>query len=105
MSENPEKKGIKTKPEETEEPISPQEESGSSEKAQVEQMETTERFDEKIINKVKDIEMGAIFTGMEDLFNSAKKMDAKITMNAGGLFSRVTGYFRNSIDSYNKTRK
>ena len=71
MSENPKKKEMKTKPVETEKHITSQKESGSSEKAQTEQSETTERSCENIINKVKDIEMGALFAGVESLFDSA----------------------------------
>ena len=61
--------------------------------------------DEKIINKVKDIEMEALFTEIENLFDRVRKIDAKITRNVDGLFSKVAGYFRDSIDSYKKTRK
>ena len=90
---------MKRKPTETEEPISSQEETSPSEKVQVKKTETTERFEEKIINKLKDIKMGALFAEVENLFDSVKKLDAQITKNANGLFSKVTGYFRNSIDS------
>lgn len=103
MNENPEKEKMKTKPAETEESIPSQEESKSSEKAQKEKTETKEKFEKKVIDKLQDIEMGALFAGVENFFISAKKLDAKITMNADGLCSKVTGYLRNSINSY--TRK
>ena len=36
---------------------------------------------------------------MDNLFDNVKKLDAKIEMEVDGLFSKVSGYFRNSIDS------
>lgn len=105
MSKNPEKKEKKTKSEETEESISSQEKSNSSEKAQVDQTETTKRFCENSIKNLKDIKIGVLFAGVQNLFDGTKKIDTKITMNANGLLSKVTGYFRNAIDSYEKTSK
>lgn len=103
MSRNPEKKEMKTKPATTRESISAEEKSSSSEKAQVEKPETGERFCDNIINNVKDIKLGVLFASVENLFNRVRKLDTEITRNAKGLISRVTGYFRNSIDSPKKT--
>ncbi len=105
MNENPEKKEARTKPEKTGESISFHEESSSSEKARGEQTESKKRFCGNTLNEVKNIEMGALFTLVENLYDSAKTFDSKVTTKADSLLSKVTGYFRNSIDSYNKTRK
>jgi len=104
MNENPEKEKMKTKPAETEESIPAQEELSSSEKEQEEKTKAKEKFEKKIIDKLQDIDMGALFAGVENLLANAKKLDAKITMNADNLASKVTGYLRNSINSY-KSKK
>ena len=95
MSKNPDKKEMKTKPEE----------SSSSEKTQDKQTETTKIFCENVFHKMKDVELGELFTGVENIVIGAKKMDTKITRGVNGLLSNVTGYFRNSIVTYRKTRK
>ena len=95
MSINPEEKEMKTKPEE----------SSSSEKTQDKQTETTKKFCENVFHKMKDVETGAFFTEVENVVIGAKKIDTKITRRVNGLLSNVTGYFRNSIDTYRKTRK
>ncbi len=105
MSENPVKEKMNTKPEETEEPKTSKKQSCSSEKEQEEQTETTKRFCKNIINKVEDVEMGVLFAGVESLCDNVKKCDTRITLNVNGLLSKVTGYFRNSIDSYKEARK
>lgn len=46
-----------------------------------------------------------LFAGVENIVIGAKKMDTKITRGVNGLLSNVTGYFKNSIDTYRKTRK
>ncbi len=96
---------MKTKPEEIKKPVSSQEESSSSEKSQDKQTETTKKFCENAFHKMKDVEMGALFDGVENVVNGAKEIDTKITMGVNSLLSNVTGYFRNSIDIYRKTRK
>ncbi len=95
MSNNPDKKEMKTKPEE----------SSSSEKTQDKQTETTKIFCENVFHKMKNVEMGALFVGVENVVIDAKKIDTRITRGVNGLLSNVTGYFRNSIDTYRKTRK
>ncbi len=105
MSKNPEKKEMKIKPEEIKDHVSSQEESSSSEKSQDKQTETTEKFCENVFHKMKDVEMGALFTGVENAVIGAKKIDARITWGVNGLLLNITGYFRNSTDSYKKTRK
>lgn len=104
MTGTPERKEMKKKPKKTGESIASQEKSSSSEKEQVEQTETTKRFCDNIIDKVKNIEMGALFAGVESFLGSAKKIDSKITMRVKGVLSKVTRYFRTVVDSYNKTQ-
>ena len=104
MNEKPEKEKMKTKPAETEESIPAQEESSSSEEKQEEKAETKEKFEKKIIDKLQNIDMGTLLAGVENLLTNAKKLDTKITMNADGLCSKVTGYFRNSINSYKRKK-
>jgi len=48
--------------------------------------------------------MGALYAGVQNLLNKAKALDEKITLNADDLSSKVTGYFRNSINLY-KSKK
>ena len=98
MNENTEKKEKKTKPEEIDESISSQEKSSSSEEAQAGQTTTRER------SKMKTFEMGEVFASVENLIGTVKKYDTKVTENVSGLISKVNGYFRNSIDSYKKTK-
>ena len=105
MSGNHEKKEMKTKPAAARKYFCAQEESSSKEKRQVKQPETMEGFCDKIINKVKDIEPGELLAEGENLFDRARKLDKQITGNAKGLVSKVTGYFRDSVDSYKKARK
>ncbi len=105
MSKTPDKKEMKTKPDEIKESISSQEESSSSEKTQDKQTETTKIFCENIFHKMKDVEMGAFFTGVENVVIGAKKIDTRITRGVNDLLSNVTKYYRNSIDTYRKTRK
>ncbi len=105
MSKNPDKKEMKTKQEEIKESVSSQEESSSSEKSQVKQTETTKNFCENVFHKMENVEMGAFFTGVENVSMGAKNIDTKITRGVNSLLSKVTGYFRNSTDSYKKTRK
>ena len=105
MSANHEKKEMKTKPAGARKYFSAQEESSSTGKRQVKQPETMEGFCDKIINKVKDIEPGELLAEGENLFDRARKLDKEITGNAKGLVSKVTGYFRDSVDSYKKARK
>ncbi len=95
MSKNPDKEEMKTKPEE----------SSFSEKTQDKQTETTKKFCENVFHKMEDVDMGALFAGVENIVIGAKKMDTKITRSVNGLLSNVTGYFRNSLDTYRKTRK
>jgi len=64
MSQNPKKKGMKTKPAAAKKSISSQEESSSTEKAQVKQPETMKRFCDKIITKMKDIKFAFMFVSM-----------------------------------------
>ncbi len=105
MSANHEKKEMKTKAAAARKLFSAEEESSSTEKRQVKQPETMEGFCDKIINKVKDIEPGELLAKGENLFDRARKLDKQITGNTKSLVSRVTGYFRNSIDSHRKTGK
>ena len=105
MSENPEKRENKTKPEEIKESVSSQEKSGSSEQSQDKHTETTDNFCNNVSHNMRDIKMGALFAGAENVVNGAKKIDTIITRGVNGLLSNVTVYFRNSIDSYRKTRK
>ena len=105
MSKNPDKKEMKTKPEKIKEPVSSKEESSSSEKSQDKQTETAKKFCENVFHIMKDVEMGALFAGVENVVIGAKKIDTKITMDVNSLLSNVTGYFKKSIDIYRKTRK
>ncbi len=105
MSKNTEEKEMKTKQEKIKEPVSSQEESSSSEKKQDELKEKKNKFCENVFHEMKDVEMGALFAGVENVVIGANKINTKITQGVNGLLSKVTGYFRNSIDSYKKTRK
>lgn len=79
--------------------------SENHEKKEMKQPETMEGFCDKIVNKAKDIELGELLAEGENLFDRARKLDKQITGNAKGLVSKVTGYFRDSVDSHRKTGK
>ena len=63
-----------------------------------------EKFENKLIDKLECIEMGALFSGVENFIQDVKKLDEKIIMNANKYTSKMTGYFQNSIKSF-KTKK
>lgn len=48
---------------------------------------------------------GAIYAGIESVLRKAKCLDSQMTGNAGLLASKVTGYFRRSIDAYKERSK
>ncbi len=105
MIKNTEKKEMGTKSEEILDSVSSGEESSSSKKAHDKQTETAKMFCEDIFHKMQNVEMGAFFTGVEDVAIGAKTIDTKITQRVNGLLSNLTVYFRNSIDTYKKTKK
>ncbi len=69
--------------------------------------EPVERIEEKVFSKINEIElpnieMGALFAGVENVSKNAKKFDSQVTRFASGLFTKVTNYFKHSIESYKK---
>ncbi|MBW7995939.1 MAG: hypothetical protein FVQ81_05065 [Candidatus Glassbacteria bacterium] len=56
------------------------------------------------VNQAKEVE-GALYTGVETVYCGVREMDAKITVKANELLSKLTGYLRESIESYKKAGK
>ena len=63
-----------------------------------------EKIGKKLIDELDGLELGAVYTGIENLIKKTKTLDEKITQNADGMLSRVTEHFRNTISSYNKKK-
>ena len=76
-------------------------------KSKKKRAEPKERIEDKIFSKINEIglpeiDMGALFVGVENLCKNTKKFDSQITRFAGGLFDKVTNYLKHSIESYKK---
>lgn len=82
-----------------EQPQSSQQQAEASAKAQ----EYAEKLKDAA-DKAKEVE-GALFTGVEAVYGSVKEMDVKVTEKANELLSKVTGYLKESIESYKKAGK
>ena len=63
-----------------------------------------EKFENKLIDRLECIEMGALFSRVENFIKDVKKLDEKIIINANKYTSKMTGYFQKSIKSF-KTKK
>ena len=95
---------MKTEPEEKKANAVVQKESGTSEKTEKKQKDTKEKLCDNVFACVNDFKVGVLYSGVENVLNGSKKIDARITRGVNGLLSNLTGYFRNSIDEYKKAR-
>ncbi len=102
MNKKPEEKELKSAPEEKTANAAVREESGTSEKAEKKQKDTKKILCDNVFACVNDFKVGALYSGVENVLNGSKKIDARITRGVNGLLSNLTGYFRNSIDEYKK---
>lgn len=78
-------------------------------KSKKKRAEPKERIEDKVFSKINEIDlpnidMGAVFAGVESLCKNAKKFDSQITGYAGGLFAKVTDYFKHSIETYKEEK-
>ncbi len=105
MNKKPEEKELNTEPEEKKTNTAVHEKSGAFEKTEEKQTDTKKILCDNVFACVNDFKVGALYSGVENVLNGSKKIDARITRGVNGLLSSLTGHFRNSIDEYKKARK
>ena len=48
---------------------------------------------------LSNFDIGALYSGVKSLFNGASKLDTQVANYTGDLYTRVSDYFKNSIES------
>jgi len=57
-------------------------------------------FCEPLKINLSNFDIAALYSGVKSLFNGVSKIDTQVANYTGDLYSRVTDYFKNAIESY-----
>ena len=61
-------------------------------------------FCEPLKINISIFDIGALYSGIKSLFMAARKLDIQVAIYMGDFYTRVSDYFKNSIESYKEQK-